>query len=63
MTARQAIAAARKRDTVTDGKDAGKISELLGPRWYTRGPERAVIQTSNGHFCVIRLEKLRKAER
>jgi hypothetical protein len=39
---------------------SGTISELLGPRWYTRGEERAILEMHpGGPFTVARLAVLK----
>lgn len=61
MTGDEALDAARHRDWVTDGRHEGQISELLGPRWYGRGEERAIIELDDppGKLIVIPLASLR----
>lgn len=58
MSGDEALAAARRRDLVSDGHTVGKISELLGPRWFGRGEERAIIEIEGGGFTVIPLTSL-----
>jgi len=73
MTIEEALTAARKRDSVRvlDGRSqhfgkSGKIHELLGERFHTRGEPRAWIELDEDpaarFFIIVPLVHLEKVE-
>lgn len=62
MNAAEALKAGHNRALVTDGSVVGVISELVGPSWFGRGEDSAIVEISLGRYRTVPLERLRLAE-